>query len=156
MADIRADLSQYYAVKAMFERVLGRGAFMSVKDNGTLSSWRANYVKVLRAIGVAADSTVEIADDEWKTEMRSLLSRGVKRLAGAKSIDELHAAAAATLAELAFLQLGFVPRGHYNQKVVPLVARNWKLNAVRSVQYVQSPEQCATQKRLAKLRRTNG
>lgn len=149
MPDIRADLSQYYAAKALFEQILGRAAFMRVKDYGPLSAWRENYTKLLRAVGVAAEATVEVADIEWKQEVSELLTRGIKRLATAKSIDELHAAAAATLGELAFLQLGFVPKGHYRVANVPLTGRNWKMNPVRTVQYVQSSEQRATQKRLS-------
>ena len=156
MSDTRADLSQYYATKAMFERVLGHGAFMRVKDYGPPSSWRANYIRLLRAIGVAVDATVEVADVEWKQEVKRLLTLGVERLTSAKSIDELHAAAAAMLGELAFLQLGFVPRGHYRLETVPLTVRNWKLNQVRTVQYVQSAKQRATQKRLLRSRRRNG
>ncbi|MBZ0090861.1 MAG: hypothetical protein K8F27_01360 [Sulfuricellaceae bacterium] len=70
MPDIRADLSQYYAAKALFERILGRAAFMRVKDYGPLSAWRENYTKLLRAVGVAAEATVEVADVEWKQEVR--------------------------------------------------------------------------------------
>lgn len=141
MTEIRADLSQYYAAKALFEKILGRAAFMRVKDYGPLSAWRENYTKLLRAVGVAAEATVQVADVEWKHEVSELLAHGIKRLTTAKSIDELHAAAAATLGELAFLQLGFVPRGHYRVANVPLTGRNWKMNPVRTVQYVQSAGQ---------------
>ncbi len=150
MSDIRADLSQYYATKALFEKILGRAAFMRVKDYGPLSAWRENYTKLLRAVAVAVEATVEVADVEWKQEVSELLTHGIKRLTSAKSIDELHAAAAATLGELAFLQIGFVPRGHYRVANVPLIGRNWKMNPVRTVQYVQSAEQRAAQKRLSK------
>ena len=156
MSDIRADLSQYYAAKALFEKILGRAAFMRVKDYGPLSAWRENYTKLLRAVGVAVEATVEVADVEWKQEVGELLTHGIKRLTAAKSIDELHAAAAATLGELAFLQLGFVPRGHYRVANVPLIGRNWKMNSVRTVQYVQSAEQRAAQKRLSKSKAKDG
>ena len=145
MSDIRADLSQYYAAKALFEDILGHSAFMRVKDYGPLSAWRVNYTRLLRAVGIAAEATVEIVDAEWKQEVEESLTHGIKRLKNAKSIDELHAAAAATLGQLVFLQLGFVP-SHYRFEAVPLVARNWKLNPVRTVQYVQSAEQRATQR----------
>jgi hypothetical protein len=156
MTDIRADISQYYASKELFETILGRAAFMRIKDYGPLSAWRKNYTKLLRALGVAAEATVEVVDLEWKQEVNELLAHGIDCLASAKSIDELHAAAAATLGELAFLQLGFLPRGHYRAERVPLVARNWKMNAVRTVQYVQSAEQRATQRRLSKSQSDDG
>lgn len=150
MSIIRADLSQYYSAKMMFEQLLGRTAFMRVKDYGPLSAWCENYIKLLRALGVATEATVEIADAEWKQEVSDLLSHGCKRLQHAKSIDELHAVAAATLGELAFLQLGFVPKGHRNTDNISLASRNWKMNAVRTVQYVQSNEQRNTQQRLSR------
>jgi len=150
MSIIRADLSQYYPAKALFEQVLGRTAFMRGKDYGPLSAWRENYIKLLRAIDVAAEATVEIVDAEWKQEVSDLLAHGCQRLRHVKSIDELHAVAAATLGELAFLQLGFVPRGHHNTDNISLTSRNWKMDAVRTVQYVQSKEQRATQERLSK------
>jgi hypothetical protein len=150
MPTIRADLSQYYPAKALFEQVLGRTAFLRVKDYGPLSAWCKNYIKLLRALGIASEATVEIADAEWTQEVSDLLAHGCKRLQHAKSIDELHAVAAATLGELAFLQLGFVPRGRHNTDNISLTSRNWKMNAVRTVQYVQSNEQRATQKRLSR------
>ena len=150
MSIIRADISQYYAAKALFEQVLGRTAFMRVKDYGPLSAWCENYIKLLRAVGVAAEATVEIVDAEWKKEVGDLLAHGCQRLRHVKSIDELHAVAAATLGELAFLQLGFVPRGRHSADNIPLTSRNWKMNAVRTVQYVQSNEQRATQQRLSR------
>ena len=155
MNDIRADLSQYYASKSLFETVLGRGPFVRVKDGGSIAAWRDNYIKVLRAIGVSAEATVEVCDQEWMHQLNALLLHGVKRLKTAKAIDEIHASAAATLGELAFLQLGFVPQGHRLCESIPLVPRNWKLSPVRTVQYVQSPAQRATQARLQKSSRKN-
>lgn len=150
MHEIRADLSQYYASKALFERVLGRSAFARVKTDGSLAAWRDNYCKLLRAIAISAEATVKVCDEEWTSEVSVLLTHGIGRLKVAKTIDEIHAGAAATLGELAFLQLGFVPQGHRLCENVPLVPRNWELTPVRTVQYVQSSAQRATQARLRK------
>ena len=152
MAEIQPDLSQYYAAKALFETVLGRAAFASVKDYGSLQDWRRNYITLIRAISVAVDVTVQVVDAAWKEEVADLLGRGVERVTGAKTIDEIHAAAAATLGELAFLQLGFVPMGRYRIDRVSLNRRNWRMDPVRTVQYVQSAEQRSTQERLLKSR----
>ena len=156
MSTVRADLSQYYAAKALFERILGRSAFTRVKDYGPLPAWRENYTRLLRAIGVSMEATVEVVDPEWKQEVSELLAHGTRRLKTAKSIDEMHAAAAATLGELAFLQLGFVPRGHSRAESISLSPRHWKMNPVRTVQYVQSAEQRATQTRLSRPKARNG
>lgn len=155
MHDIRADLSQYYASKALFEKILGRGAFTRVKDGGSLAAWRDNYSKLLRAIAVSAEATVKVCDEEWKSQIGLLLAHGISRVKAAKTIDEIHAAAAATLGELAFLQLGFVPKGHRVCESVPLIAKNWELTPVRTVQYVQSPTQRETQTRLARRGKKN-
>ena len=155
MPEIRADLAQYYRVKAMFESVLGRNAFMRVKDCGALSEWRDNYIRLLKAVDVASQATVEVCDVEWRNELKELLAHGIKSLSTVKTIDELHADVAATLGELAFLQLGFVPRKHYLLENVPLTARNWKLNPVRSIQYVQNAEQRTLQNRLSESKNSS-
>jgi hypothetical protein len=86
--------------------------------------------------------------------VQDLLARGRDRARSAKSIDELLAGLAATLGELAFLQLGFVPRGHYREERIALVASNWKLNSpVRTVQYVQSRRQLAAQEEMRRRRK---
>ena len=50
MAEIHADLSQYYSMKAVFEQILGKASFMKVKDYGSLSSWKAETVRLLKTI----------------------------------------------------------------------------------------------------------
>lgn len=85
-------------------------------------------------------------------DVSELITHGIERLTTSRSIDELHAAAAATLGELAFLQLGFVPKAHCDVESVPLNARNWKMNPVRTVQYVQTDKQREVQKRISQLK----
>ena len=148
MSEIRSDLSQYYASKALFETVLGRDAFVRVKDFGSLAAWKDNYSKLLGAIRTSVEATVKICDEEWKSQVELLLTHGLDRLKLAKTIDEIHASAAATLGELAFLQLGFVPQGHRTCKSIPLVPKNWDMSLVRTVQYVQSQAQRETQNHL--------
>jgi hypothetical protein len=156
VSEIRADLSQYYPMKGLLEQILGRSSFMRVKDSGPLSSWKSETRKLLCAVRLAIEVTVEVVDEEWRHDVAQLLDHGDSRLAKATSIDELFASLCATLGELAFLQIGFVPRGHYRAKRIPLVARNWRMNPVRSVQYVQSAKQRETQERLTKRRRNGG
>lgn len=152
MSDIRADLSQYYPIKALFESVLGKSAFSCVKDYGSLANWRKNYKRLLKAINVSIDATVEVVDSEWRSDIAHLLERGEKLIETVDTIDELHAGMVAILGELAFLQIGFVPRGHCKYKTISLTKSNWKLTPVRTVQYVQSQEQRLQQERLAERR----
>jgi len=152
MTDIRADLHQYYPMKAVFEEILGKASFMKVKDYGPLKNWKAETVRLLKAVALSINATVEIADEEWKEEINAEIEHGILRAESSSEIDELFSGLAATLAKVVFLQIGFVPRGHRSVERVALTPRNWKLNPVRSVQYVQNEQQRATQKRLQKAR----
>jgi hypothetical protein len=148
MTDIRFDLQQYYSMKVLFERILGKNSFMRVKDYGSLQTWKAESIKLLKAINFAIESTVEIADDDWRSEVRRLLEIGQSLCKSSQSIDDLFSILASTLGKLAFLQIGFFPDWHSKYKNIPLLTSRWKLDQVRSVQYVQSKKQLETQKRL--------
>jgi hypothetical protein len=89
-------------------------------------------------------------------EVKQLLDRGLSRIKSSTSIDQLFTSLAATLCELAFLQIGFVPRGHWRVDRIPLIAQNWRLTPVRTVQYVQSPTQRAAQARIRQRKLPNG
>ena len=124
MAEIRADLSQYYVMKSLFERVLGRSSFRRLKDYAPLAVWKVEARKLIKAIALSIESTVPVVDDEWKDEVKSLLDHGVSRVEMSASVDQLFASLAATFGELAFLQVGFVPRGHWRVDRIPLIAGN--------------------------------
>src|SRR5438046_667970 len=143
-------------MKSLLEHLLGRHSFRRVKDYAPLAVWKAESRKLIRATALSIESTVVVVDEEWKSEVKLLLDHGVSRVRLAASVDELFASLAATFAELAFLQVGLIPKGHWRVERIPLVASNWKLDAVRSVQYVQSPTQRATQARLRKRGRQDG
>ncbi|MEO8341469.1 MAG: hypothetical protein ABI604_17485 [Nitrospirota bacterium] len=139
-------------MKAIFEEILGRASFMKVKDYGPLKSWKAEVIRLLQAVALSINATVEVADEEWKEEINSEIEHGILRAASSSEIDELFSDLSATLAKVVSLQIGFVPRGHRSVKRVALTPRNWKLNPVRSVQYVQNEQQRTTQKRLQKAK----
>jgi hypothetical protein len=141
MAEIRADLAQFYPLKALLENVLGRHSFSRVKDYAPLSTWKAEVTRLLNALELSIRATIIVVDDPWKLEALEILQHGRQGVARAKSIDELFACLSASLAELSFHQLGLVPRGHASVDSVPLTLRNWNLASVRSVQYVQTPAQ---------------
>ena len=148
MSIIRFDLSQYYPMKAIFERVLGKASFMKVKDCGSFSNWKVESIKLLKAIDLSIKATVEVADEEWKAEINTEIQHGILLVKNCNDIDELFASLAATLTKITFLQIGFFPKGHRNAERIALIPQNWKLNPVRSVQYVQSPSQKEAQLRL--------
>ena len=141
MTEIRADLLSCYPLKALFEEVLGRKSFRAVKESGSFAAWKEESRRLLKALGIAITATVEVADDQWRLEVAEMLELGEKRIDAAKEFDELLAGLAATLGRLCFLQVGFVPYGHGHQQRVPLNQANWRLDIVRTVQYIQTPEQ---------------
>jgi hypothetical protein len=151
---IRADMAQFYSMKAVLERTLGKTTFEKLKDGGTLRDWKNALTKVLKAIELSVEATVAVADAEWRKEIGQLLENGRARLLGQKSIDELFAALSATLIEVAFLQLGRIPSNANVisnsstkkvplklQRTIPLKPQYWTLRRFRSVQYVQTQEQ---------------
>ena len=156
MSDIRADQKQYCHMKALFERILGHTSFMRVKDYAPLRVWKAESRKLIKAVELSIETTVQVVDDEWKEEVRLLLEYGLSLIDLSDSIDELFASLAATLGELSFLQIGYVPKGHSREDRIPLIAPNWKLDRVRTVQYVQSPKQRAEQAQTEKMKISNG
>ncbi len=154
MGEIRADLSQFYPLKALFEQVLGRDSFAKLKDGGTFPLWKAECRRLLRALQLTLRSTVQVADQDWRREVQETFKLGHKQLASAKTVTDLFAHLSATLARLSFLQAGNVPC-RWPAARVPITAKYWTLSGFRSVQYVQSPTQKAAVK-FARERRKKG
>jgi hypothetical protein len=140
MATLRYDMSQYYPLKETLEEILGGNTYRKLKETGTLKDWRVECTRLLDALGLAAQTTVLVADDDWRAEMKQQIDHGRSLLAASDVIDELLACLCATLIRISFLQLGFAPsRRRINR--VPLRKDFWKLDAFRSVQYVQTDTQ---------------
>jgi hypothetical protein len=109
MEDIRYDMSQFYPMKAVLEQLFGRRCYMKLKETGNLKDWKVESERLLRAIEVATDSTVEIADPKWRSDVKDALDLGQRHVAGAESITSLFAHLCSTLTRLVFLQLGCFP-----------------------------------------------
>ena len=107
---------------------------------------------MLRAIEVSIDATVEIADPGWKSEIAGVLELGRRHLASARSITSLFAHLSAALTRIVFLELGQVPSRRHVE-AIPVVPKNWRLNGLRSVQYVQTAGQSAAVARLSSRRK---
>jgi hypothetical protein len=147
MADLRYDMSQFYPMKAAFEQILGNRAYRTLKETGSLSDWKKETKKLLKAIGISITETVKVADEKFFEQIHSELEHGERLVSSSKEIAELFAALAATLTKLVFLQIGYIPSRH-DAETVPLRPQYWVLNRVRSVQYVQSAEQKRTALRI--------
>ena len=143
MTGFRYDLAQFYPMKAALEGLFGKECFAKLKEGGGLVEWKAECDRLLRATEVAVRATVTVADDQWRSDVKSLVSLGRSQVESAKSADELFSGLAATYVRLSFLQLGSLP-SRVSARSVSLSERNWQLDAYRTVQYVQSSEQRQT------------
>jgi hypothetical protein len=153
MEHIHYDMSQFYPLKAMFEQLFGKRCYQRLKETAGLADWKTETLRLLRAIEVALNTTVQVTDDAWREEIEQVLKLGRSHIAGAKSAAELFANLSATLGRLVFLQIGYLPT-RSSFETVSLAPRNWKLDAIRTVQYVQSKPQAAVALRQQARRRT--
>lgn len=152
--ELRYDMSQFYPLKAVLEELLGHRVYSRLKETATLPDWKDVIQKLLRAIKLAIESTVDIADDDWFAEIGSILELGKTQIAESKTITGLYACLSATLAQLVFLQIGFLPLGRQQKETIPLTKEWWTLTSVRTVQYVQNNKQRHTAQRFRNKRIT--
>ena len=144
-------IERYYRLKAIFERIWGKGTYLELKHCSDLKVWKRYCERTLRATELAASDTVLIVDEDWQNELSEIIEHGIDGVTSASGFDELFQYFAATYAEVSFHQFGFMPS-------VDLAARsqlrrgNWRLDAFRSVQYIQTPEQKESQARRKKKR----
>ncbi len=152
--ELRYDMSQFYPLKAVVEELLGHRVYSRLKETGTLRDWQDVLQRLLRAIKLAIESSVDIADDDWFAEIDSILELGRTQIAESKTVTDLFARLSATLARLVFLQIGFFPLGRQQKETIPLTKEWWTLTSVRTVQYVQNNKQRHTAQGLRKKRIT--
>jgi hypothetical protein len=146
---IRYDMSQFYPIKALLERLFGNATYMRLKETGTLRDWKSALTKLLRAIGLSIETTVLVADQAWHEDVREILSVGLQQISAAKNIADAFASLSATLTKLVFTQIGLLPIRPAATNTVALVAPNWKLDGIRTVQYVQTAAQKSAGDRMA-------
>ena len=139
-------------MKFLLERLFGKPVWYRLKETGDIRTWRQETTRLLRAIDLSIKSTVQIADDQWREDVATIIADGIRDIERAEYIDTLLSDLAATLAQVVFAQIGNMPVP-YSHDIVPLTARNWTLDGFRSVQYVQTVAQRAAvqrqQRRLA-------
>ena len=133
-------IERYYALKAMFERIWGKGTYLDLKHCSDLRVWKRYCERTLRATEMAVSETVLISDDEWHKELSEIIEHGIRGLKSAKHFDDLFQYFAAAYAEISFHQIGLMPSGNPANRS-QLRKGNWRLDAFRSVQYVQNTEQ---------------
>lgn len=140
MSDLDGNMSQFYPLKAAFEQILGRKAYLNVKETSSLAAWVKESQKLLRAVRLARASTVQVADNEWHAEFDAVVELGQSHIKNSKTISELFSHLSATFARLVFLQLGMLPQ-RAQIDTVPFQEKHWQLDSYRTVQYVQTDAQ---------------
>jgi hypothetical protein len=140
---IRYDMSQFYSMKDVMEQLFGKRAYLRLKETASLKDWKDSTIKLLNAILLATESSIAVADDDWRREMSDAVERGIAFISSADHISDLFSCLAATLTRIVFLQIGCMPNHRLQQKDVRLTKEWWTLSQFRSVQYIQSGAQKA-------------
>ena len=143
MSGFRHDLGQFYSMKAVMEQLFGRETFARLKESGGPAEWKTESLRLLKAFDVAIENSVAVADDEWRNEAKTILDLGRAHMASASTAADIFCALASTFTRMSFHQLGMIPT-RATMSSVTLAARFWRLDAYRSVQYVQTDEQRQT------------
>jgi hypothetical protein len=133
--------TKYLTLKSAIEDLFGSEAWYALKESNHLGTWRKYGERTLRAVEIAVKDTVEVYDEEWLSELCECVGRGIEAIRTADAIDEVVGAIAGTLVEVSFLQIGLMPRRKGRSGKYPVRKGKWKLNAYRSVAYLQTSEQ---------------
>ncbi|MGD0859622.1 MAG: hypothetical protein ABR912_09905 [Terracidiphilus sp.] len=140
---IRYDMSQFYSMKDVMEQLFGKRAYLCLKETASLKDWKDSTIKLLNAILLATESSIAVADDDWRNEITDAVKRGITLISSADHISDLFSCLAATLTGIVFVQIGCMPNHRSEQKTVRLTKDWWTLSHFRSVQYIQSEAQKA-------------
>ena len=140
---IRYDMSQFYSMKEVMEQLFGNRTYLRLKETAGLKDWKEASIKLLNAFLLASESSIAVADDDWRDEIINTVKTGVNLISSACEISDLFSSLAATLTRVAFIQIGSMPDHRAQRKTVRLTKEWWTLSHFRSVQYVQSRVQRA-------------
>lgn len=152
MDDFHRNLEQFYPMKAVMGELLGKDCFGKLKETGDLATWKQESLRLLKAARIAIETSVEVADNEWREEIASILDLGRSHINAAHTAADIFCALASTFSRMSFHQLGMMPKRSALARVT-LTQHYWRLNGYRSVQYVQTAEQQQALKR-SKRRQT--
>lgn len=144
-------IEQYYALKSTFENLWGKDTYLELKHCSSISIWKKYAKKTLEASLMAIEETIEIKDNYWQKGAKDFIAHGIERVRISRTFDELFNSLSATYIELSFHQIGLMP-SRRSRKKVALRKQDWKLDAHRTTQYVQFPEQKETHARFIKNR----
>ncbi len=135
------EYTKYLLLKSSIEDLFGSDAWYALKESNHIPTWRKYGVKTLQAIGVSIESTIDICDDEWRSDVARQLAEGIERIKRDNDIDEIIASLAGTLIRVSFIQIGLMPNRKGVTKSTSLRKDAWCLNPYRTVMYTQSKDQ---------------
>jgi hypothetical protein len=138
---LRADQSQFYTLKALFEQLFGHPVYLNIKETASMPHWKKEVVRLLDAVEFSIKSTVVVVDDEWLRDVGIIIENGKNDVRRTEKISDLFAQLIVALTRIVFMQIGGVPHRHYSKETVPFRANFWTLTAYRGVQYVQTTRQ---------------
>jgi hypothetical protein len=132
--------TKYTLLKSVIENVLGSDAWYALKESNHLPTWKKQLIKVIDAIHVSIQASIEVYDQDWIEEINQVVETGIKEIKMSEDIEESISSLAATFINISFIQVGLMPRRKGKSKV-SLRKENWELNIYRSVIYIQSFQQ---------------
>lgn len=135
------EYTKYLFLKSAIEELFGSDAWYALKESNHIPTWRKYGIKTLQAIGFSIEATVDIFDDEWRSDIDRQLAEGIERIKRDGDIDEIIASLAGTLIRVSFMQIGLMPNRSGTSKSATLRKDAWRLNPFRSVIYTQTKEQ---------------
>lgn len=134
------DIAYGFTFKRLIEDVLGKDSWLDAKECTSLDVWKKLCTRLLKANEAATLSSVEICDDRFMLDIKKEVEHGLKTTSSSKDFTTLFMALSSALSTISFLQCGGVPITS-KRSVRIQEGMQWKMDSVRSVQYVQTKEQ---------------
>tara|TARA_B100001057_G_C22845059_1_gene948675 strand:+ start:1440 stop:1895 length:456 start_codon:yes stop_codon:yes gene_type:complete len=134
------DIAYGFALKRLIEDVLGKNSWLDAKECTSLDVWKKLCTRLLKANEATILSSVEVCDDRFTLDIKKEVEHGLKMISSSKDFTTLFMALSSALSTISFLQCGGVPITS-KRSVRVQEGMQWKMDSVRSVQYVQTKEQ---------------
>jgi hypothetical protein len=125
----------------MIENIFGSEAWYALKESNHLPTWKKQLAKVVCAIHLSIQASVEIYDQDWMMEINQAVDLGKARIKESTDIEEAISSLAATFINISFLQVGLMPNRQGSSSKIPFRKENWKLSQYRTVIYFQNNQQ---------------
>lgn len=143
-------IERFYSLKSVFEAIWGENTYRHLKHCSNIKEWKEYATKTLKVSLIAIEENVKIKDDDWQKEIEEIINNGLDGIKSCTSFDCLLSCISSTYIRLSFCQIGFLPITRYDRRST-LRRSEWKLDMIRSVQYVQSNDQKQCQEKYNRM-----